>query len=540
VMRGAARWRRALCVGAVLGVAHCGAPPPEQTGTRTFTDAALGEFSGDARRAYVLRTDSGDTIATELVDEGRGWMESALQLSRRGEQHRLFVTLDTGGAPLRWDVHSAWDDRRGRADERWRVLVQGDSLHVVQGALIGVPVSVTAVDAPPQVAPWHDASVALMELIARGAAPTVTAVSVPRAERQRRVGVQRVRADSVRLVHPDGDWFLSLDGAGHVARAASPSRRLQLERVPVAPAVVAVDRAGGAELAVEPVTLRTHDGVRLAGEFVRPRDTPLRSVVVFVSGSGPQDRDLGVPGLPRYRPFAELAEALAARGVGSVRMDDRGVGASGGTAFQALRADEVRDVQAVLGWLRGVRALADVPVALVGHSDGAHVVLDVAAADARVARVVLLAAPSRSGRELARAQRRAWLDGEQGAGMVADRVAAEQALRRAEAATEQLAALDPWMRDWLSHDPRVDVPTVRAEVLLVHGEQDRQVGVAQTEELAELLRARGAREVRVRREAAVNHLLLADSVGDPRGYGRIGTRALPPGLRDAIVQWIAR
>jgi uncharacterized protein len=539
-MRGAARWRRVLCISAVMGVTHCGAPSAEQTGTLPFTDVALGAVSDDVRRAYVLRTDGGDTIATELVDEGAGWVESALHLSRRGERHRVFVTLDAGGAPSRWDVHSAWDDARGRADERWRVLVQGDSLHVVQGALIGMPVSVTSVVAPTQVAPWHDASVALMELIARGEAPTVTAVTVPRAERPRRVGVQRVRADSVRLVHPDGDWFLLLDGAGHVVRAASPSRRLQLERVPLAPAVVASDRGGGAGRVAESVTLRTHDGVRLAGEFMRPRDTPMRSVVVFVSGSGPQDRDLGVPGLPQYRPFAELAEALVARGVASVRMDDRGVGASGGTAFQALRRDEVRDVQAVLAWLRGARGLPDVPVALVGHSDGAHVVLDVAAADARVQRVVLLAAPSRSGRELARTQRRAWLDDAHTERTGADRVAAEDALRRAEAATEQLAALDPWMRDWLAHDPRADVPTVRAEVLLVHGEQDRQVGVAQAEELATLLRARGAREVRVRREPAVNHLLLADSVGDPRGYGRLGTRALPSALRDAIAQWLAR
>lgn len=544
--RRAARWRSALCLSAALGAAHCGAPAND-TGARTEilprspdpqSGAAIG--SPDARRSYLMLTTGGDTIATEVVDDGEGWVESLLQLARRGEQHRLFVTFDASGAPTRWDVHSAWHRSRDRADERWRVLAMADSLYVVRGALIGVPVAITALDAPVAVAPWHDASVALMESIARRGGAVLTAVSVSRADGRRRVRVQRPRADSIRLVHPDGDWFLSMDSAGRVQRAASPARGLQVVRVEPVPARSIADSARRRDVGREPVWVRAHDGVRLGGEYVFPRDAPMRSVVVFVSGSGPQDRDLAVPGLPGYRPFAELADALAARGVGSVRMDDRGVGASGGAAFRSSRAEEVRDVQAVLSWLHARVERAAVPVALVGHSDGAHVALEVAAADGRVTRVVLLAAPARSGRDLARAQRRAWLDGLSDTITAVGRRAREDALWQAERATERLAALDPWMRDWLGHDPRVDVPAVAAEVLLVHGAQDRQVPVAHADELAALLRARGTRGVQVRRVPAVNHLLLADSVGNPQGYAQLATRVLPVSLREAIVQWLAR
>jgi uncharacterized protein len=556
IRRGAPR-RWIVCLLAIAVGAACRAPadapaPAGAQGDVAQGDVAQGDVAQgdvaqgdgatrtDLPRQYVLLTDGGDTIATEVLETGDGWVASELQLVRRGERQRLFVTVNAAGRPQRWDVHRVSSTARGTVDERWRVLSTADSVFVVQGALIGVPVSVTADIAPEQPTPWHDASVALLELLARRTTGTVTAISVPPADRRRRVRVHRVREDSVRLAHPDGDWWIALDRFGHVEHASSPSRRLQVHRVRTAPRAVDPPRRRVPGTVSETVALRAADGVRLVGEFVRPLDTPMRAVVVFVSGSGPQDRDLAVPGLSSYRPYAELADTLATYGVGSVRLDDRGVGDSGGAAFHATRAEEVRDVRAVLAWLRARPVVHDLPIALIGHSDGAHVALDVAAADTTVRRVVLLAAPSRSGRDLARAQRRAWLDRVSPPRADAVGVSRDIALRDAEAATERVASLDPWLRDWLAHDPRVDVRAVTADVLLVHGAQDQQVPVAQADELAALLRARGAGLVRVERIPGVNHLLLADSVGDPQGYARLTTYTLPASVRDPVVQWVAR
>jgi len=541
VTRCAVLWRGVVCVGASVMVIHCRAPsdtPRSAVVEEPPTARVDRVVARDTRRHYVLLSDGGDTIATEVVDDGDGWVESVLQWTRRGEQHRMFVTVDARGIPRTWDVQRAWPASRGRLEDRWRVLFMADSVYVVQGALIGVPVSITAAEAPVQAVPWHDASVALLELLTRRGATTVTALSMPPADRRRRVRVQYVRADSLRLVHPEGDWWLALDSTGRVLRATSPSRRLQVRRVAAPSTDDTVSRLLAPGVSAEPLALRAPDGVRLAGEFVRPVGAPVRAVVIFVSGSGPQDRDLAVPGFARYRPFAELAEALATQGVGSVRLDDRGVGSSGGAAFQATRGDEVRDVQAAVRWLRLRDGVHGVPLVLVGHSDGAHVALDVAAADTTIRGVVLLAAPARSGRELARTQRRAWRTPRAETSTITGQALRDAALLDAEAATERLASLDPWLRDWLRHDPRVDVRALTADVLLVHGEQDQQVPVAQADELAALLRARGVGAVQVQRIPGVNHLLLPDSVGDPQRYGRLSGRTLPASVRDPIVQWV--
>ncbi|MFX7934452.1 hypothetical protein ABTK33_20415, partial [Acinetobacter baumannii] len=53
-----------------------------------------------------------------------------------------------------------------------------------------------------------------------------------------------------------------------------------------------------------------------------------KPVVLIVPGSGPTDRDGDNPLGVKAAPYRLLAEALAARGIGSVRIDKRGMFAS--------------------------------------------------------------------------------------------------------------------------------------------------------------------------------------------------------------------
>ncbi|MBI1263464.1 MAG: alpha/beta fold hydrolase [Alphaproteobacteria bacterium] len=109
--------------------------------------------------------------------------------------------------------------------------------------------------------------------------------------------------------------------------------------------------------------------VTLSGTLrLAPGEAPGPGVVIL-SGSGPQDRD-GTFG--ELRLYAALAQALAARGVSSLRLDDRGVGASTGPGPQAP-SDLAADAAAALAALAAEPRVACAGFA--GHSEGALIAL---------------------------------------------------------------------------------------------------------------------------------------------------------------------
>lgn len=502
--------------------------------------------SAGARAApheFLVTTTDGDTLALEQVQEGPTWWESALRLPRRGEFQRIVLQVDSVAKPRLWEVTTQRLTEAGlpdvrRAATRWRVLATADSLFVAEGAPIGVPVRVQAVSATSDVQPWHRESPGLLEQLVRvwrqrPRAPqrvlTWPAHEVTDAPRVRALG-----ADSVLVAHPAGEWRLRVDSAGRLLGGVSPSRGLRLQRTESS---ALANPGSEARSGAVDVRLTASDGVTLAGSFRRPSGAARGPLAILVSGSGPQDRDLAAPGLVDYRLFATLADSLAGRGLAVLRLDDRGVGASGGAAFSSSQAQEVRDLQTAIDWARTPPDWKTDGIVLIAHSDGALAALDVAAAQplGTMRALVLLGAPARSGRELARAQRAQFVRADSVEYPVGQRATL---LRRLERETERLAAVDPWLRDWLDADPRTRRWRVPAPVLIVHGERDQQVPVSHATELAELLRQSGAPSVRVLTLPDVNHLLVADANGDPRGYRELPSRVVDPVVFLAVLDWL--
>jgi fermentation-respiration switch protein FrsA (DUF1100 family) len=282
--------------------------------------------------------------------------------------------------------------------------------------------------------------------------------------------------------------------------------------------------------------------VVLAGTLTVPATVTPPPVVLLLGGSGPQDRDGARVELPGYRPFRDLTRALSSAGIAVLRLDDRGTAASSGRFAGATTLDFASDAAAAVRWLRGRRDIDGARPALLGHSEGALVALIVAAGDSALSALVLLGAPSRPGRELARWQRLALVQGD---GMTYPTLEREAVLADADARAERVAAADPWMREWFALDPRTYATRTRTPVLLLHGENDRQVPVGQSEELAAVLRARpsGAHggtppAVVLQRFAATDHLFLEDFDGDPRSYVRLADRAVRTDVCDVIRAWL--
>ena len=333
--------------------------------------------------------------------------------------------------------------------------------------------------------------------------------------------------------------------------------------------------------ATREVEVRHPAGHVLAGTLVLPEGASAEArvpAVVFITGSGPQDRDEALLG---HRPFLVIADALARRGVASLRCDDRGVGKSGGTFATATTDDFAQDAVAQWKWLAQVPEVDAARVGFVGHSEGGLVapmaagMLEADAA-ARPAFVVMLAGPGVTGAAILKEQNTAIFTaaGAEGdsleavsrshAAMVDAAVAgvgdgelrplveaAVEAQIRAGGDAAAAAAVDrgplvdgvmaqmraPWMRRFLVLDPAPALRAMRCPVLALFGERDLQVIPAQNEApVAAALRESGV-SASVRTMPGLNHLFQPAVRGTMDEYVTIDV-TVDPAVLELVAEWI--
>ena len=286
------------------------------------------------------------------------------------------------------------------------------------------------------------------------------------------------------------------------------------------------------------IQLQTGTG-RLAGTLTRP--SPAKAAAFIVAGSGPTDRDGNGP-FGRNDALKLLAEALAARGIASLRADKRGIGASAGAlASEAeLRIDDL--AADVAAWLdRLAEALPETPRLLIGHSEGA-LVATLAAQKHPVRALVLIAGLGRPAVETIRTQlRAAALDPAllSEAEVILEALDAGQAVQEVPAALQALfrPSVQPYLRSWFRLDPQAELAAVAVPSLIVQGDRDLQVPLSEAELLASP--RDGAELVTVE---TMNHVLKAVPPGRDANLASYAdpTRPLAPGLVEAIEQFVER
>ena len=262
-------------------------------------------------------------------------------------------------------------------------------------------------------------------------------------------------------------------------------------------------------------------------------------IMVLVPGSGPTDRDGNGP-LIKTNAYRQLAEALAARGVSTVRVDKRGMfgSAAAGDANAVTAAAYTDDYRA---WIDAVRAETGAPcVYLGGHSEGGLMVLATAANDADgVCGLVLIAAPGRPLGTILREQ----LAAPPNTFLLKDAEPAIAQLERGERVdvSEMHTALQglfaPQVQDFLISMLALQPDALMAEldlpVLVLQGDTDIQVSV----EDARALEAAGGELVLL---PGVNHVLKTAPKGRLRNMATYQKPDLPlaDGVADAVADFI--
>ena len=305
--------------------------------------------------------------------------------------------------------------------------------------------------------------------------------------------------------------------------------------------------------------LEHEDGQVFAGTLTLPGEGGPHPAALLVSPAGPHGRDELRSG---GRQWAALAGELAAVGIGSLRVDNRGVGGSvsserPGWDWNWTSEDLAADLRGHRRWLAGRPEVDPNRVGLIAHGDGTLPAARVAAGDRGLAFAVLLSAAGSSGaHRLARMQLAELPDGPPGrAEREAELIAvleafaagggtAGKAARLAgvleelgmppEEARESAAGFartfdTPFHREWLGTDPAPIVAGIELPVLVLNGAGDGRTDAAGAARLlAEGLRGAGAFNARVDVLPDLGHF-LADE----------GRDELDPRAVRAVVDWIA-
>lgn len=282
-----------------------------------------------------------------------------------------------------------------------------------------------------------------------------------------------------------------------------------------------------------------HGAVRLVGARRRV-ETP-SALAVLLPGSGPIDRDGDARGLA-LSIQRQLAEGLAERGIESVRWDKRGVGESEGefltTGFDDLLADALAVVDDVLG--------GELPVIVIGHSEGASVAARIAARRPAIAGFVMLSGSSRSGLEVLRWQSRAIAADVPGLVRGLLRLLRTDVEQQTEKNRQRLLRTTGdvariggarvnarWFREFMAYDPRADLDAAPSPLLAITGTFDLQ---SPPEDLA-VIAARTGGLTRTIALEGVSHILRTQPRPTLRTYRADARRPIDERVVAIIAAW---
>ncbi len=294
--------------------------------------------------------------------------------------------------------------------------------------------------------------------------------------------------------------------------------------------------------------------VSLPGTLTLPAGKGPFPALIIVHGSGSGDRDMTmgeIPPLNQIKPYRDLAWGLAQRGVAVLRYDKR-------TRVQptwflgkvfTVKDETVDDAVSALAVLRLQPEVRGDRTFMIGHSLGGMVAPRIAAADRKLAGIILMAGATRLkladqiDRQMAYLQ--AIFHGADSAALAGQRVQLAPVLARIRKVTPAdsdkpeplFGAPAKYYLDLSGYDPAIAMRGFGGPILVLQGMRDYQVMPDQMEDWLSTLGPR--RNVTVRQYEKLNHLFLpGEGPPSPADYRKAGH--VDPQVIADIAEWIAR
>jgi hypothetical protein len=273
---------------------------------------------------------------------------------------------------------------------------------------------------------------------------------------------------------------------------------------------------------------------------VVPNGVAKAPLAIIIAGSGPTDRDGNGP-MVRPNNLKQLAEALADRGVASLRYDKRGIAGSVGAATSEaeLRFDMYADDAA--GWVKKYRADPRFgAIVIIGHSEGSLLGM-LAAQRAPADGFVSVAGTARRADRVLHDQLAAQLPPPllAQADSVLDALVAGKTVDNS---PPMLAALfrlsvQPYIISWFKYAGSVEIARLRVPTLIVQGTTDIQVAPAEADSLKLALPSAQLLVI-----AGMNHVMKSTPPGRADQMFAYSDPAVPltVGLADSVAAFVKR
>ena len=517
------------------------------TATCAMALASSASAQQPTERATLVIRNGADTVVTDRFERTATSIKGRLQVKGQGRLDYVAV-LEPGDVmrSLTLAAFAPGAPADAAPMQRVRLVLQGDTVLAETSAGVHrVPTKVNAVM-------MVNNALALSEIFTRRARLAGGVANIPyfavSGGATLDVSMRPASADTLLMTVAQQTQRLRVDDVGRIVGGTIGGTSLEFARGPggdLIPDVQLSETAiapkpdysapPGAPYVAEEVRVSGPKGIVLGGTLTRPSNARGRlAAVVTITGSGQQDRDEYIPYAGGIRLFRQVADTLSRRGIAVLRLDDRGIGASGGDPGISSSADFADDIRAAIAFLRARSDIDPARIGLIGHSEGAAIAPMVAATDPRLKAIVLMAGPGEPGIEISMAQNRYIVERDS----TLTPAKRDSILRAARAALDPAKQTNPWIKAWMEYDPAPVARRVKTPTLILQGATDRQVPVDQADKLAALIRASGNSDVTVRVIPATNHLFVDDPSGDFMSYDKLRTNRVGPNVLGPLADWL--